>query len=183
MRKFLFPKISMIVLTLMSFTWSAWAQNGAFNKGDNVINVGVGLGTYINDKGFSMTIPPISGSFEYGVVSLFDGRGGIGVGGYVSYLLRKSNDYFNDNYNVGNFIIGPRGLFHYQLIDNLDTYAGLLLGYDIVSFSNKATPLSGSSFYSAFFVGARYYFTNNIAVFGELGYGISPFQVGISYKF
>jgi len=174
----------MMFLTLQGFGWSAFAQGETFNKGDKVINVGVGLGTYINDKGFSMTIPPISGSFEYGVVNLLDGRGGIGVGGYVSYLLRKSNDYsFSDNYNVGDFIIGPRGLFHYQFIDNLDTYAGLLLGYDIVSFSNKNTPLSGSSFYSAFFVGARYYLTNNIAVFGELGYGISPLQLGITFKF
>jgi len=172
----------MIFLTLVGFGWSAFAQS--FNKGDNVLNVGVGLGTYINDKGISMTIPPISVSFEYGVVNLLDGKGGIGIGGYVSYLLRKSNDYsFNDNFNVGDFIIGPRGLFHYQLIDNLDTYAGLLLGYDIVSFSHKDAQLSASKFYAAFFVGGRYYLTNNIAVFGELGYGISPLQLGISYKF
>ena len=29
------------------------------------------------------------------------------------------------------FIIGVRGSFHYPLVDKLDTYTGLALGYDI----------------------------------------------------
>ena len=181
MRKFLFFKVLVVFLTLSGFSWNAFAQDDAFKKGDNVINVGVGLGTYFSDKGFSMSVPPISGSFEYGVVDLFDGKGAIGVGGYLSYLLRKSNG--DDSFNVGDFVIGPRGLFHYQFVDKLDTYAGLMLGYDVVSFNNKNASLSGSGFYSAFFIGGRYYFTNAIAVFGELGYGISPLQLGISFKF
>jgi len=180
MKKFLFTKILMAGLTLIGFSWSASAQKGIFGKDDMAINVGVGLGTYISDKGFAMTIPPISASFEYGVVNLFDEKGSIGVGGYAGYLLRKSND---GDFNVGDFIIGPRGLFHYQFVDKLDTYAGLLIGYDVVSFSQKDVSLSGSSFYSALFIGARYYFTDKIAVWGELGYGISPLQLGLAYKF
>jgi len=183
MKKFLFIKILGAFIVLVGFGCNASAQSGIFSKDDMVINVGVGLGTYISDKGYSMTVPPISGSFEYGVVNLFDGQGAIGVGGYVSYLLRKSNG--DTSFNVGDFVIGPRGLFHYQFVDKLDTYAGLMIGYDIVSFSHTDDnyPLSGSGFYSTFFIGARYYFTSNIAVFGELGYGVSPLQLGLSYKF
>ena len=177
----------MVFLTLFGFGWSVSAQSGIFSKDNMVINAGVGIGTYISDKGLSMTIPPISASFEYGVADLFDGKGGIGVGGYASYLLRRSNEEYNganNSYNVGDFIIGPRGLFHYQLVDNLDTYAGIMIGYDIVSFSQSyGANLSGSGFYSAFFIGARYYITNNIGVFGELGYGVSPLQLGLCYKF
>jgi len=183
MKKFLFPKILVVFLTLFGFSLGVSAQTDAFNKGDMVINLGVGLGSYISDKGYSKTIPPISGSFEYSVVKLFDDKAAIGIGGYASYLLRKSKG--DISFNVGDFVIGPRGLFHYQFIDKLDTYAGFLIGYDIVSFSktDELHPLTGSGFYPAFFVGARYYITNNFGVFGELGYGISPLQLGLCYKF
>ena len=172
--------VILAVFLLTGFSWNVFAQDGIFSKGDQVVNVGIGLGTYISDKGYSMTIPPISASYEVGVVNLFDGRGGIGVGGYAAYLLRKSSA---DDYNVGDFVIGPRGLFHYQFVDNLDTYAGVMLGYDVVSYSNKNADLGGSDFYTTFFVGARYYFTSNVAVFGELGYGVSPLQLGFTFKF
>lgn len=181
MRKFLFTKILVLSLTLCGFSWSASAQDETFNKGDKVVNVGVGLGTYVSDKGFSMTVPPITGSFEYGIADLFDGRGGIGVGGYIGYLLRKSGG--ENSFNVSDLFIGPRGLFHYQFIDKLDTYAGFMVGYDVVSFGETDSKLSGSGFYSTYFIGARYYITNNIGVFGELGYGVSPLQLGFTYKF
>lgn len=188
MRKFLLTKVLVVFLTLCGISWSASAQGEDFNKGDMVINAGVGLGTYINHDNdafnFSMTIPPISASFEYGVADLFDGQGGIGVGGYMGYILFKGKDKVaeRNNFNVGDFFIGPRGLFHYQFVDKLDTYAGLMLGYDIVSFSQE-NATKGSQFSSAFFIGARYYVTHNFGVFGELGYGISPLQLGLTYKF
>jgi len=168
----------LMVFLLIGFSWNVFAQDEAFNKDDMIINAGVGLGTYISDKGLSMTVPPISASFEYGIVDLFNDRGGIGVGGYAAYLLRKSDE---GNYNVGNFIIGPRGLFHYQFVDKLDTYAGIMFGYNIVSSSYQVPSASGFS--STFFLGGRYYFTNNVAVFGELGYGVSPLQLGFTFKF
>jgi len=183
MKKFLFTKILGVFFVLVGFTWNISAQSGIFTKGDMAVNAGVGLGSYISDKGFAMTVPPISASFEYCVADLFDEKGAIGVGGYAGYLLRKSNG--NISFNVGDFIIGPRGLFHYQFVDKLDTYAGLLIGYDVVSFSktDETYPLTGSGFYSAFFIGARYYITKNIGVFGELGYGVSPLQLGLCCKF
>jgi len=182
MKKFLVIKFLVVFFILFAFNQSISAQQAAFSRGDMVINAGVGLGTYINDSGYSMIIPPLTGSFEYGVVD-FSRKGGIGVGGYFSYLLRKNNS--ENSFNVGDFVIGPRVLFHYQFIKYLDTYAGLMLGYDVVSFSRTDNnyPLSASQFYYTLFVGARYYFTNNIAVFGELGYGVSPLQLGFTYKF
>jgi hypothetical protein len=33
------------------------------------------------------------------------------------------------------------------------------------------------------FAGARYYFTDNLAVMGELGYGIAWLKIGVSLKF
>jgi len=189
MKKFLFSKILVAFLTLLGFNCGVSAQTGIFMEGDMVINAGVGIGTYINHdtnmNTFSMTIPPISGSFEYCILDrLIDGEGSVGIGGYLSYILFRGKDKITggNGFNVGDLVIGPRGLFHYQFIDNLDTYAGVMVGYDIVSFS-QPNGTAGSKFCPAFFVGARYYFTNNFGVFGELGYGVSLLQLGFTYKF
>jgi len=165
-------------MALLGFTWSASAQDEVFSRGDKVINAGVGLGTYISWTGYSTKIPPITGSIEFGVLDLFDGKGGIGAGGYLAFTAAGSK-----NYTVSDLILGPRGLFHYQFIEKLDTYAGALLGYDIVSYGQSDPNLTGSRFIFSTFIGARYYFTNNIAVYSELGYGIAPLEIGISFKF
>ena len=184
MRKFLFVKVFVVLLALFGFSRVASAQEEAFNKGDMIINVGIGVGNYITHKGYSNNILPILGSFEYAVVDLFDGKGGIGVGGYVAYTSfegigeKKINDW-----NASNLIIGPRGLFHYQFIEKLDTYAGVMFGYDICSYKQLDPDLPGSVFRSGFFVGARYYITDNIGVFAELGYNVAPLELGVCYKF
>lgn len=87
-------------------------------------------------------------------------------------------------------IIGGRGTFHYPLVDKLDTYAGILLGYNISTSKEFGTVTPGYSYHSsnggvvyAAFVGARYYFQNNFGVLGEFGYGISYLTLGVSLKF
>jgi len=181
MKKFLFRKILVVFLTLVGFSWGASAQTDAFNKGDMIINAGVGIGRYISYPLFSNKILPISGSFEYSVTDLFDGKGGIGIGGYVAYT--SFGDKEGLNVTVSDLIIGPRGIFHYQFIENLDTYAGFMVGYDVKSFPKSNYNLPGSELYTTFFIGARLYITKNIGVFGELGYGVSPLQLGLCYKF
>lgn len=171
----------MAFLVLWGFNHGVSAQEEAFNKGDKVAQLGIGIGSYISWSGYSNKVPPISGSFEYGILDLFNGKGGIGVGGYLAYTSFGSKG--GNNWGISDLIIGPRGLFHYQFVEKLDTYAGLMLGYDIVSYSHADANLSGSGFISSWFIGARYYFTNDIAVFGELGYGIAPLELGIAYKF
>lgn len=86
-----------------------------------------------------------------------------------------------------NFIIGARGSFHYPLVDNLDTYAGILLGYNVVSAKEIGTiPVgynaSSSSGIFSGYVGARYYFTEQIGAMAELGTGIAYFNIGVAVK-
>jgi len=183
MKKFLFSKALAVFLTLFGFSWSVSAQSDVFIKDDVVIHLGVGLGNYISHKGYSNWFAPIVASFEYGVVdNMFDSKAGIGIGGYAAYTSFKGNSN-KDSWGVSDFIIGARGIFHYQFVDNLDTYAGIMLGYDIVSFNQSDPDLTGSKFRPGYFIGARYYFTDNIAVFGELGYNTAPLEIGLCYKF
>lgn len=169
------------------------AQESTFNKGDNVINLGIGIGSYYGTGTYnSTTVPPISISYERGIVdSVFD-KVVIGVGAYLAYTSYKWN-YNYANYDYGwkysNIVFGAKGTFHYPLIEKVDTYAGLLLGYNILSSKSYGSageydysPDSGSLAFSIN-VGGRYYFSENFSAFIEFGYGISILTLGISTKF
>jgi hypothetical protein len=180
MKKLILVKTLMIFALCLGFSAGTFAQE--FSKGDKVVNLGVGLGTYLGYTGYSNKVTPISGSFEYGLFdNLFDEHSAIGVGGYLAYTSWGSKS--SNNWTVSDFILGARGTFHYQFVEKLDTYAGLMFGYDVVSYSNASAELAGSGVASSFFAGARYHFTRNLAVFGELGYGIAALELGISIKF
>ncbi len=184
--------LSVLVLVLASITLVS-AQD-VFKKGDMVLNVGIGLGNTLHTgSGYSTVIPPISGSFEYCIKdNLFDSKSSLGVGAYLGYT---SSEYKYNYTGIGKFkykysdvVLGVRGALHYQFIPKLDTYAGISLGYDIVSGSssgshNIAYSASSSAVYFGGFLGARYYFKNNLAVMAELGYDVSVFNIGIAYKF
>lgn len=171
----------MVVVLCLSFSFGTFAQD-VFNKGDKVVNLGIGIGTYLGYTGYSNSLLPISGSFEYGIIdNLINGKAGIGVGGYMAYTSWENKILSNET--VSDFILGARGSFHYQFVDKLDTYVGVMLGYDIVSYSHTDANLSGSGVSFSTYVGGRYYLTDNIAVFGELGYGIAALELGVSFKF
>jgi hypothetical protein len=157
------------------------AQNTTFNAGDKVLNLGLGFGsTTYTGALYSVGIPPLSASLEVNVVDeLFDEYSSIGVGGYLGF---SSYNYSNTSFS--NFILGGRGAFHYEFIEQLDTYAGLLLGYRSVSWRDTGFgSIAGGGFVSAFYIGGRYYFTDNLAAMLELGYGIAYLNLGVAFKF
>jgi hypothetical protein len=183
-------KKNLIISFLLLFVAiSASAQN-TFVKGEKVLNLGLGLGSgYYSGSGYTNKIPPISASLEVGVKdNLFDEKSSLGIGGYLGYMAAKY-EYNNWGYKYSDIIIGARGILHYQLVDKLDTYTGILLGYDIVSAKEFGTS-SGSNYSSStsgvvwsWFLGGRYYFNEKFAGMLELGYGISYLNLGISVKF
>ena len=123
------------------------------------------------------------------VDELFDEKSSLGIGGYIGYSGAKW-EYSGWGWKYTNFVIGARGVGHYQLFDKFDTYTGLMLGYDIVNSKEIGTipgmggySASGSSFIWAWFAGGRYYFTDSFGAMAELGYGISYLTLGVSYKF
>lgn len=181
--------VLLLAVVLFSMT-QLIAQEPTFSKGDKVLNLGIGLGSTLYSGSFYKSqIPPLSASFEVGVVDNILEKGVLGIGGYVGYSSYKY-EYSGWGWKYSNIIIGARGNFHYPLVDKLDTYTGLLLGYNIASskeFGNL-TPgydynaTSGGVVY-AWFVGARYYFKDSFAVMAELGYGITYLNLGIALKF
>lgn len=163
------------------------AQDPVFSKGDKVLNLALGIGSTLYSGSFYKgTIPPISGSLEFGVVDNVLEKGSVGVGPYVGFSGYKYH-YFDYTAKYTNIIIGARGAFHYPLLNKLDTYTGLLLGYDIVSFKETGFltgyNASSSGIAWSWFVGGRYWFTNNLAGLLELGYGIAYLNLGVALKF
>ncbi|MDX9727467.1 MAG: hypothetical protein RBT38_13890 [Bacteroidales bacterium] len=185
MKKFLFS----CIIFVMFFSTGAQAQN-TFNKGDKVFNAGIGIGSnYYTGSYYTSKIPPVSASFEVGIKdNLFDEKSSIGVGGYAGFSGARW-EYYDWGYKYTNIVLGVRGAFHYQLVDKLDTYTGLLLGFNVVSAKEFGTIGSGIDYSAStsgvawsWYLGARYYFNEKFGLMGELGYGISYLTLGVSIK-
>ena len=183
MKKFILP---FIVIAL--FVMQGNAQN-AFNKGDKVVNLSVGFGNSLySGAGYSNQTPAIAGSFELGIKDeLFDAKSSLGVGAYAGYTGSKYTYGPGYGWKYTDIIIGARGAVHYQFIEKLDTYAGVMLGYDIVSVKNFGTGTFGTSasasrFKFDAFIGGRYYFSDRFALLLELGSGIAYGNIGIAIK-
>lgn len=180
-------KKNLFVLVFISlFVMTLSAQN-TFNKGDKVVNLGIGLGSTLYSGAYNKNlIPPLSGSFEVGIKdNLFDEKSSLGVGAYVGYASSKW-EYLNYGWRYTNIIVGGRAALHYQLVDKLDTYGGAIAGFRIATSKAIGTPIGdaspGGGIVLSPFVGGRYYFSEKLAAMAEIGYGIAYLNLGIALK-
>lgn len=193
---------------LCTIALAASAQS--FDVGTNAINLGLGVGGYgfgYIGRGYSTytVTPSVSLSYEHGITEL--GPGVLSIG---AYLARKSahyersyvsgpHNYYEDK-RWTNTLFGLRGSWHFNSWhgnSKLDLYGGAMLGISAVRYRNRSTRTTNgvveswddglrySSGYAAFslFCGARYYFTEAIGAYAELGYGISWLNVGAAFRF
>ena len=149
-----------------------------FSEGTSVVQLGAGIGS---DFGL-----PLGASYEYGISDK------IGVGAYAGYASKSYNTagFSAFDYKVTYMIFGAKGNYHFYQSDKIDAYGGVLLGYNSAkitydngspNFPGYTSPTYGGTVFGGS-VGARYYFTDNIAAFAELGYGIGYLTVGLAYK-
>lgn len=179
-------KVLFLFVAFYFFLTNLGAQDPIFIKGSKVLNLGVGLGSTLYRGSYYKTqVPPVSASFEVGILENLLEKGSIGVGGYLGFSSIKY-EYLEWGWKYSNIIIGPRGNFHYPLIKKLDTYTGLLVGYNIVTSKEFGNPVEGWDYSASsggvvwsWFVGARYYFGNKFGVMAELGYGIAYLNLGV----
>ena len=176
--------VLLISSVLLPFTA---AQDNKFAVGDKVVNAGIGFGNVLySGLGYKSTVPPVSVSFEKGIKDGILDKGIIGVGGYLGYTSWKW-DGGGWGWKYSNLIVGARGVFHYPLVDKLDSYAGLMLGYGIATsrdfgVTTGVDPYSGGGLTFSGYIGGRYYFTDKYAAMAELGYGITYLNLGIAIK-
>ena len=187
MKKFL----AIVVAALFTFP-ALQAQEPEFSLGDKVISLGIGIGnTLYSGTYYSSGVPPISFSYEQAIKDEILEKGVIGIVGtigYNSYKYRYTFGTYDYGWNYSNFVIGVGGAFHYPFLDKLDTYAALLLGYNIATAKDygnipgdQFSSTSGGIVFGAY-VGARYYFTDQFAAFAQVGYGIAYLTFGVSMR-
>lgn len=178
-------KSILIVFALIAGTYFSNAQMVV--KGDKIVNLGLGLGSTLYSGSYYKTqVPPVSVSAEYIILDgLLEDKAAVGVGGYLGYSSYKWTFY--SDWKISSLVIGPRGYFHYNFLDKLDTYTGLLLGYNIVSSKYTGSGVSTGHAESggiawSWFVGGRYYFSDKFAAMAELGYGVAYLNIGVAIK-
>jgi hypothetical protein len=182
-------RLLMIVVAAGFLLSNGKAQESMFLNGEKVLNMGIGFGSALYSGAyFKGTIPPLSISFEQGIKDNILEKGVIGVGGYLGYSSYKY-EVMDWGYKYSDIIIAARGSFHYPFIEKLDTYTGLLAGYEILTHREFGDLGVGSPLGAAnggivwsWYVGGRYYFSEKMAAMAELGYGISYLTLGISLK-
>lgn len=168
MKKF-FSIVALIVL--VSVANRSFAQL-AVGKGDKFLNVGLGLGG--GYYGYTGSIA-IGGSFEVGVADNIT----VGaVGAYRGYEFASA------------YRLGARGSYHFNELlniseDKLDVYAGVGLIYG--GWTWKETYVGIRNSYGGIdfggHIGARYFFKPALGAFAEVGFGVAPLQLGLSFKF
>ncbi len=166
-------------------TTFSYAQQ--FQKGTTVVNAGIGLGTALG--GLGKARPAISLSLDRGVWPV-GGPGVISLGGYLGNTGYKySSGGYTAKWNY--FIVGARGAYHYNgfsSVPKLDVYGGAMLGYNIVNYSSNGNDVDISNSYGSGigfsgFLGGRWFFTERIGAYAELGYGVSVLNAGLAIKF
>ncbi len=152
--------------------------NAQYKQGDNLLNLGIGLGA-IGYGGL-----PIGASFEHGFTKE------ISAGGFFDYLSYNAG-YLSYKYTWRIMYFGARGSYHLNELlkldnDKIDVYGGAGIGYQ--TFSSGDNFASGYTGYSNrvflnLHVGGRYYFSNSVGGYAEVGYGVSALKVGLTLKF
>jgi hypothetical protein len=171
------------VIVILSFCALILSSRHAFaqyeyDKGDVLINAGLGFG-YFYASGV-----PVTASVEFAITDA------ISVGPYLGFTGYRYN-FLGYKYNYTFIDIGARGSYHFSKhidmnTDKLDLYGAVLLGYTISSFSGDDAPGYSDNYPSivkfGLAAGARWYFTDRFAVNGEVGYGIAPLMLGVTFK-
>jgi hypothetical protein len=156
-----------------------------------LINAGIGFGALL--PGYDIGIPPISVSAVFKLP--------VSVPITLGPLVALSSQTYSYNYagygykfTYTHFAIGARGMYHFNFVKNLDAYAGLVLGYVISSGKaeytgnwgsvRKTDPTNLSYFLWGADIGVRYFFTDTVGAYLELGYsGLQVIGLGLSLKF
>jgi hypothetical protein len=185
---------------------SSGSGEKCYDENTRIINAGIGFG------GGNYYHLALGGSYSYIISPAFSltyeqplkkkvGPGYIGVGAYAGFQTasytnnyigyNSYNYYYEDRWNY--IIAGARGAYHWDVLNSgkAEVYGGVIIGLRIQTYTyttndpnNNNNRLNEGSVYPAFsiFAGARWYFVKKVALFGELGYGISYATAGVSFK-
>lgn len=170
--------LKFLCVAVMVFSATLASGQARYDKGDVLLNAGIGLGYYYAGG------VPLQLSAEFAVNDVFS------VGPYFGYTSYSYNYGFGGKWKYTFIDIGVRGSYHFSELfeinnEKVDIYGGAFLGYLISSYSGDNGVYDdpyGSSLRLGIHAGARYFFSEKVAGYGELGYGIAPLSLGLTFK-
>lgn len=182
--------ILFFLLLLFSIT------NAQIKEKQQLLNFGLGLGSIYSSSGFKTTMPPLEASYEVMIKEKISVGGFIGMSGFKQELnVPSSSGTANITTKYNYFNLGGLVNYHFLNDETWNVYAGGRLGYSSSSVKNESnynysdipssyynSTAKGSGFLIAANVGARYHLSEKLALYSELGYGITIFRVGVSLK-
>jgi hypothetical protein len=171
-----------LILGVLCFKAHNTSAQANYNKGDVLLNFGLGFAGYYHAGGV-----PFIASAEFAISDVFS------IGPYLGFTSYRYRYYYVNSYRYSyTFIdVGVRASYHFHKHLNLNTnkldlYGTASLGYTASSYSGDYTgPYAdpyGDTARLGLVGGARYYFTRAFSVNSEIGYGLSPVLMGISFK-
>lgn len=192
--KFMKNKLLLVVATIIMAASTNKAHAQEFMAGNINVNVGFGIGGYLSYVSFGdfKTSPLLTVSLDYAYMDDV-GPGTIGIGGLLGY---KSSSYeynyfgYTDKGSWKDFVVGGRGSYHVYLdIPKVDIYGVVNLGvvvetYDYSSDSPLTVGNNSTSvgLYGGLCAGAKYFFTDNLAAYAELGYDVAWIKLGVTVR-
>jgi hypothetical protein len=172
----------LVAAAVMALPGMASAQDRTLNVGYTDIGAVIGLGN-IGEAGFA-----IGGRFERIIRELPElGTGTVGL--QVSADMYTYDWGTNSAYTFRYIPIGVTGNYHFNLENKkLVPFVGVGLGYSILScsydddnvFGIDLCPNSGIYFIGK--AGARYFFSEKMALYGDVGAGAATLNIGLVFK-
>ncbi|GJM34859.1 MAG: hypothetical protein DHS20C18_38600 [Saprospiraceae bacterium] len=184
--------LSLFIVMILTIQHATAQNRKTLYKGfEGSIGVGL-LPTFVKDR-TKTEVPPISLTLGYRINEKFS------LGLFAGFTQAETNP---DLLNEGNGVrcqnkfssVGLRLAVHSIAFKKWDFYGGMTLGYtrskldvlegDVEKLKQhkRYKPVTTKPLVSAF-LGGKYEMSPKLGVFGELGYGISLFTVGMTYKF
>lgn len=169
-------KITLVLTTIAVLGLLVSTGNAQYVKGCNLLGPRVGIS--VNGSGIAL-----GAGYEYGVTNE------ISVGGLFDYYQWSEYDWATATY----IVIGAQGNYHFGKLlmwdSKVDPFAGLVLAYENTSWKvNNLYLLPGWSGASGGLIlggqiGIRYFVSPTVALYGQLGFGITYLKVGVDFKF
>jgi hypothetical protein len=176
-----------VSFSLMTIT-PAFSQHRAptnpMDEGSWVLGISVGPGTHVFGNGYGFG-PGFKVFFERGTWSL--GPGILSLGGDFGFSFFSDHFYNGGKESWLNFMFGARSAYHYGWdVAGLDTYGGIPLGIGFSAYTHNDIPgyrgYQGVFPYVGFFLGASYFFNNQVGINGEVGYNVTYANLGVIFK-
>jgi hypothetical protein len=186
----------LMLLTTMVVMIGVAGFSQVFEKKSQAINIGIGFGNvnYVFDEDYSGFLPSVSASYEYGIVRVPMGskmNGILSVGGYLAASMSYygPQGYEKKEWRSTNIVIAARGNYHFVFHDRFDPYAGVAIGINLAGQKyigdngDQEVEHPDPKPFAGAYAGARWYFTDNFAVYAEMGWLISVVNAGVTFKF